>query len=429
LIIPWGLSPGLIPAHSEEIISITGGDRHFVALRANGRVESWGDDERGQASPPDDLSNVVSIAAGSAHSAAARSDGQVRMWGQLFSLATEVSPAAKNDAAMVAIGVGAQHGVALKKDGHLVDWGASDVDVVPLGAVASASNIVSVAAGAHHTLALRADGGVMAWGGPYAYPSSTNIPSSATGVVAIAVGWFGNAALRADGKLLTWGGDFSQSLTGSNYVDIACGAHHTIGLTRVGQVTSRGSTEYKLNVVPAPTTNATAVASGPYTAFALLGSGLPVFNTVAIDRNVNIGQNAYFRMWAVGAQPITYQWNFNGTPLQDATNSVLVVANVQAANSGLYTVTASNSSGQTTSKAMGLNLPPIHLASFERTGGGFNINAVVVIGETYRLEFKTNLSDTDWTFIQDKAASGESIQVSDPTPANGAARFYRLRRL
>jgi hypothetical protein len=356
-------------------------------------------------------------------------DGEVTMWGQFFSLISTVAPEAKFDAAMIAMGVGAQHGVVLKRDGTLVDWGTLGTNHTPLIPPANATNIVSVAAGANHTLALRADGRVMAWGRP-AYPQSTNIPASVTNVVAIAAGWFHNVALRADGRVIIWAPATAQTLSGSNCVDIAAGSAHTLVLRSTGQITSTGSTDYGLTAVPPAATNAAAVAAGNYTAFALLGKGAPVFNTIAMDRNVEPGQNAYFRMWAVGAQPIRYQWNVDGAPIQDATNSWLVVSNVQAGVSARYTVTASNAFGEVTSKVMGLNLPFIQIVDAKNDGGGLSIQATAVIGETYRIEFKTDLSANGWSFFQDVQATAPTINFAPPLgPETGAAKFYRIRRL
>jgi hypothetical protein len=423
----WGLSPDFIPPKSEEIISLTGGDRHFITLRANGNLDAWGGDSRNQGVVPSGLSNVVSIGAGSAHSLAVKNDGEVTMWGQFFSLLTTVAPEAKFDAAMIAMGVGAQHAVALKKDGTLVDFGTLGTNHTPLIPPANATNIVSVAAGSYHTLALRADGRILAWGLPSA-GAATNVPAAATNVIAIAAGWFHNAALRANGSVLVWNG--ASPLASSNYVDIACGSSFVVGLTTNGQVVCKGSTANNLHIVPAAATNAAAVAAGNNTAFALMGKGIPVFNTVAMDRNVEPGRDAYFRMWAVGAQPIHYQWNVDGVAIPDATNSWLVVTNVQPGVSARYTLTASNSIGGITSKAMGLNLPPIQITNVKSEAGALKINADVIAGEKYRIEYKTNLSAIPWVFVQDLDAQTDTITFSPPQSADSdEPRFYRIRRL
>ncbi len=54
--------------------------------------------------------------------------------------------------------------------------------------------------------------------------------------------------------------------------------------------------------------------------------------------------------------PITYQWFQNGTPIANATNITLLLANLGLPNSGSYTLVASNGFGVTTSPSVTLSL-------------------------------------------------------------------------
>ena len=372
---------------------------------------------------------MVSIAAGSTHSLGAQGDGHLSMWGKTLSGVSDIPPAARENILMVGLGVGAQHVLALKSDGTVVDWGGESAFLAPLKVIPpNATNIVSVAAGAYHALALRADGRVLAWGNNQS--RQTNVPASATGVVAIATAWHTSMALRADGRIVTWGAN-SQSFSATDHVDIAGGATHLMALRRNGQVLCKGSSDYGLAVVPAAATNAAGLAAGSYTAFAFMGDGPPVFNTVAANRFVDIGQNAYFRMWAIGAQPIAYQWSFNGTPLEGETNSWLTVTNVQSANAGLYTVTASNSSGFVSSKPMGLNTNPsasgqISLDGIQKAESSIHINFTGSATALYQLEFKNDLSEPDWHFLKN-IDSGASVASDIDVIFTNAQRFYRIR--
>ena len=47
--------------------------------------------------------------------------------------------------------------------------------------------------------------------------------------------------------------------------------------------------------------------------------------------------------------PFSYQWNFNGTNIDGATNVSLVLANVQTNQAGSYSVTITNTFGGLTS--------------------------------------------------------------------------------
>jgi hypothetical protein len=120
--------------------------------------------------------------------------------------------------------------------------------------------------------------------------------------------------------------------------------------------------EYLGSVPAYPSNNITAIAAGSYNAFALAGSGAPIFPGMSVNRTVAEGSRAYFRAVAVGAMPISYQWICNGTNISGATNSVLVVNNVQPDQAGnYYTLIASNAFGLATNGVMFLNPLPVEL--------------------------------------------------------------------
>jgi pectate lyase len=106
----------------------------------------------------------------------------------------------------------------------------------------------------------------------------------------------------------------------------------------------------------------------------------PVFNSQPASLVVLAGSTVSFSAAAAGTAPISYQWNKNGTPISGATSSTLTLTNVQTANSGSYTLTASNSVGSVTSDpaqlTVTLSVPIVNsaynLVGFGRltTGGG-----------------------------------------------------------
>ena len=61
---------------------ISAGYRHSLALRADGSVACWGDNDDGQAPPGGVEGDFVAVAAGSDHSLALRADGSVACWGR-----------------------------------------------------------------------------------------------------------------------------------------------------------------------------------------------------------------------------------------------------------------------------------------------------------------------------------------------------------
>jgi hypothetical protein len=361
----------------------------------------------------------------------------VTLWGQIIgSGVTNVPPEATNVVAL-ALGPGAQHALVLRADGTVVDWGSSYTADIPL----TARNIVSVAAGAHHSVALRSDGQVVAWG-VNSY-GQTNVPADATNIVAIAAGWYGNAALRADGTILVWGtnGPAPQFTDFTNVVDVACPFNNAgnmaggpqpvdcsfLALRSDGTVVESAASG-SVNP-PANATNVAAIAAGSYDALALVGSGPPIFPGIPANRTVACGATAYLRLMAVGAFPLSYQWNCNGTNIPGATNTVLVLTNVQPSQSGTcYTLMATNLSGMATSAPIKLLTPPFIfntcLTNLLMTTNGlqlqldgvFATNSVIIYAST---------NFANWLPILTNSPATGSVLFLDSSATNWPRRYYR----
>ena len=72
---------------------------------------------------------------------------------------------------------------------------------------------------------------------------------------------------------------------------------------------------------------------------------VPFINYGPFANSASAKETAYFYVNADGAPPLFFQWRFNGTNLPNATNSDLLLTNVQPAADGLYSVVISNAFG------------------------------------------------------------------------------------
>ncbi len=88
----------------------------------------------------------------------------------------------------------------------------------------------------------------------------------------------------------------------------------------------------------------------------------PVILSPPLSQTINAGDPAAFYVLGAGAEPLTYQWQFNGTDIAGATGTSHTVAPVLAAHAGNYTILLSNAAGTVSTQAVltvtGTDLPP-----------------------------------------------------------------------
>lgn len=125
-----------------NIIAISAGSDHTLALRDDGNVWAWGDNEYGQlgngtvisSNKPiqvKGLSNVIAIAGGERHSLALKRDGTVWAWGgnekgtlgNGYNDNSHIPVQVKGLKDIIAINAGYNNSVAIKRDGTIWVWG------------------------------------------------------------------------------------------------------------------------------------------------------------------------------------------------------------------------------------------------------------------------------------------------------------------
>ncbi|HKW30946.1 MAG TPA: immunoglobulin domain-containing protein [Verrucomicrobiae bacterium] len=88
----------------------------------------------------------------------------------------------------------------------------------------------------------------------------------------------------------------------------------------------------------------------------------PSIITQPQDQTVSLGGTASFTVTAGGSEPLSYQWYYNtNTPVANANDPTLTIANVQLTNAGIYSVTVSNVAGGITSSnaVLAINTNPV----------------------------------------------------------------------
>ena len=281
----------MIPISATNVVALTAGLYHSLALKADCTVVGWGAGQSGdsyvqnyfydQAKPSSRATNVLAIAAGKFHTLALKADGTVVGWGYNYhGQATGVpktttppissglvSVSGETLSNMVAIAAGGNHSLALKADGSVVGWGytVEGQSTIP----SSANGAVAIAEGNSHCLALKPDGTVVGWGNNY-YGQATGVatnsspPYYASGivivsgqklsnVVAIAAGDSHSLALKADGTVVGWGySGYATPPAGlNNVVAVAVGGEHSLALKADGSVVGWGLNNYLQTTPPA----------------------------------------------------------------------------------------------------------------------------------------------------------------------------------
>lgn len=278
-------------------VALAAGDRHLLALRADGTVWGIGSNGAGQlgdgttefrawAAPVSGLTGVAGIAAQGGRSLAVKSDGTVWGWGYSGGaqftgvwvsgpITTPVQIAGLADVKQVAAGT--DFWMALKGDGTVWVWGSNQHGqygdgTIGLtrpgpGPVPELTGVKAVAAGQNFCVALLHDGTVRAWGhntsgqlgdGTIEPRLTPVIVSGLNNIGALAVGHNGQhaLALKSDGTVWGWGTNSSGQLGDGTRVwrpaavqvegltgvaELATGRTHSLALLNDGALRAWGA--------------------------------------------------------------------------------------------------------------------------------------------------------------------------------------------
>lgn len=351
-VIAWGANNDHqrdIPPGIANLIAISAGAFHNLALQSNGTVVAWGNNSMGETNVPASATNIIAVAAGGQHSLVLRNDGTVIAWGANTDGQTNVPPSATN---VIAIAAGSAYSVVLRADGTVVAWGNNDYGQTNVPSYLS--DVIAIAAGYDHVLALRSDHSVTVWGSEYLSPSS------ATNVVAIAAGWKHSLGLQVNGNIIAWGDNsYGQSSIPSavtNAIAISAGYGHSLALLNGGTIFAWGLNYAGITNTPPGLNNVAAIGCGENHQIALTNTGPPRFVSTSGSVNAHVGGEVYLCLGVDGTYPMTYQWCQDSVALAGLTNRWLHLSDVQVTNSGIYTLVVSNVSGPVTSDPVELTV-------------------------------------------------------------------------
>jgi hypothetical protein len=436
MVVGWGygaIGQTTFPLTLTNAVAIAAGYYHSLVLRSNGTVLAFGAGTAntgsfpnyGQSQVPANLSNVVAIAAGLYHSLALKADGTIAGWGyNIYGQAN--SPSGLSN--VVTLAAGGSHSLALLSDGTVFAWGrgSEGQTTVPV----AATNIIAVAAGANHCLALNDAGAVFAWGDD-SY-GQTDVPSGLSNVIAVATGYAHSLALRADGTVVAWGQNSSHDadvpLGLSNAVAISAGSQHSTALKADGSVVVWGSPANGLISAAASLSQVVAITAGGLHCVAIENDGSPFILAQPLSRSLYAGANVSFRLLAMGAPTLTYQWRYNGSDIVGATETRLTLTNIPVTSAGNYQCLVQNSLGSllSSSATLVVSRPALLFnvghSSVGPDGFAIQLNGLSGHGNLLLLA-STNLSD--WQPVLTNPPVTGSLMLLDRAATNFPVRVYR----
>ncbi len=252
--------PALVLKMPADTIQISIGDYHSLSLNINNKVYSWGYNEYGQLGlgPYDEISiptlvlempnNIVQISIGEFHTLALSNDGHIysfgnNRYGQLGlgdydnrNIPTLVPKAPNN---IIQIVAGTSHSLCLTNDGYIYSFGKNNEGQLGLGnnvdrniptLIPNLNNIIQISGNSESTLALSNTGKIYAFGynnegqlglGDYENRiRPTLVLKIPNNIIQISTGHWYSLVLMADGRIYAFGKNFNGQLGFRDDTDI-----------------------------------------------------------------------------------------------------------------------------------------------------------------------------------------------------------------
>jgi hypothetical protein len=394
-----------LPVGETNIVALAAGEYQTIFLRQDGTLGDFGDELLSPATYST-LPRVASVANEYFFGMALQTNGTPVTFGVTGLSGASDVPASVTNAVAIAIGVPR---LAIKDDGTVEGWlpaGWYGGPQAPnlLSNLVSQTNVIAIAAsgqswGGSHFVLLYSNHTVRVFG-PNSQAGDTTVVPNLVNVAAIAAGDSFSLALKTDGTVVAWGdnsvGQTNVPIGLSSVVAIAAGSAHSLALKSDGTVVAWGNNTYgQCNVPPGLSNNAVFITAG-YKHSAVL-TKQPGASVTLSGQNVYGGQNVTLVANGTGYGPLQYQWQFNGTNIIGATNSILAFTNVPLAAQGNYDVIVNSPYGSISSLQAYLTVqpppPPRFVYPMVNTNGNFQVIFYGAPSVPFTIETSTNLID------------------------------------
>jgi hypothetical protein len=125
---------------------------------------------------------------------------------------------------------------------------------------------------------------------------------------------------------------------------------------------------------------------------------------------------------------LTYQWYFNGAPIQNATDASLTLSNLQLTNAGSYFVRVSTANGGTRDSAVAIItvISDLKILNVTAANGQITIEWQAQSGTVYQVQSVNSLTDTWQDLGSPVTATGSTASYVDTLPNGAGQRFYRI---
>ena len=220
-------------------------------LKTDGTVACWGETANNQNAGFPTGQTFTQISSGEVHTCGIKTDGTLYCWGGFNGFGETTPPSGT----YTQVATGWNHACAIKTDGTLACWGAgttnTGTDPNRGQAIAPSGTFIQVSAGWYNTCGLKTDGSLLCWGDDSANQVS-NTPSSGS-YIQVSTGESGAiCAIDVASAVTCWGNTSLQGTPPSDtFTQITLGAGHACGLRTDGQLICWGDNTYGQSTVPA----------------------------------------------------------------------------------------------------------------------------------------------------------------------------------